>query len=208
MRVNAIQTLICYNKQAITERFALEWKEVHMLDAKNVADLITATRGLLGFVMIWLGFTQGERALPLMVLLMLLDWTGDFVDGAIAHRSRHPRHTWIGDSDLYVDLLVSLCLATYLLASGFISLGVVSLYLCGWALLLWRFGLDRNLLMLLQAPIYLYFILVAVRSIPSLGNWLVIWVLLATLINWRRFTHEIIPNFIHGMNSLWRDRRS
>src|SRR5512143_1183550 len=98
----------------IVKRFAPGWKEVLMWDAKMVADLITATRGLLGLVMIWLGITQGEQALPAVVLLMLLDWIGDFVDGGIAHRSRRPRRTWIGDSDLYVDLFVSLCLGVYL----------------------------------------------------------------------------------------------
>lgn len=179
-----------------------------MLDAKIVADLITATRGLLGFVMIWLGFMQGERAFPLIVLLVLLDWTGDFVDGGIAHRSRYPRRTWIGDNDLYIDLLVSLCLGIYLLEAGFISFRFVGLYLLGWALILWRFGADRNLLMLVQAPIYLYFILIAFRLVPEFGNWLVIWVLVATAINWRRFKHEIVPKFVHGMNSLWRGRGS
>ena len=93
-----------------------------MWDAKMLADLITGTRGLLGLFMIWLGITQGETALPAVVILMLLDWTGDFVDGRIARRSRHPRHTWIGDSDLYIDLFVSLCLAVFLLASGFANL--------------------------------------------------------------------------------------
>ena len=177
-----------------------------MLDAKNVADLITGTRGLLGFGMMWLGITQGEKALPIVVILMLLDWTGDFVDGGIAHRSRRPRHTWIGDSDLYIDLLVSLCLSVYMLAAGFISLSFVSIYLIGWALMLTRFGLDRNLLMLLQAPIYLYFILITVRLIPESGNWLVVWVLVAIAINWRRFTREIIPQFISGMRSLSNSR--
>ena len=151
----------------IVERFAPGWEEVHMWDAKAVADLITATRGLLGFVIIWLGIMQGEKALPAVVILMLLDWTGDFVDGRIARRSRHPRHTWIGDSDLYIDLFVSLCLAIYLLAAGFVSLGFVGVYLSAWALVLWHFGLDRNLLMLLQAPIYLYFIVVALQALPD-----------------------------------------
>jgi len=174
-----------------------------MLDAKMVADLITATRGLLGFVMIWLGLTQGEQALPAVTLLMLLDWTGDFVDGGIAHRSRRPRRTRIGDSDIYVDLFVSLCLGIYLLGAGFVGLTFGFWYLVGWMLLLWRFGLDRNLLMLIQAPIYLYFILTALRLFPESGNWLVYWVLIATAINWRRFSHEIVPKFIGGMRSFW-----
>ena len=179
-----------------------------MLDAKVVADLITATRGLLGLGIVWLGLTQGETALPIVVLLMLLDWTGDFVDGSIAHRSRHPRRTRIGDSDIYIDLFVSLCLAIYLLSAGLAGFGVAFWYLFGWALILWRFGLDKNLLMLLQAPIYLWFILVAVHLVPELGNWLVIWVLVALAINWRRFSQEIVPKFIAGIRSIWRDRHT
>jgi hypothetical protein len=179
-----------------------------MLDAKVVADLITATRGVLGLIIVWLGLTQGEEALPMVVVLMLLDWTGDFVDGGIAHRSRHPRRTRIGDSDIYIDLFVSLCLAIYLMSAGLAGVGVGFLYLSGWALVLWRFGLDKNLLMLLQAPIYLWFIMAAVRLIPELGNWLVIWVLVALAINWRRFSQEIVPKFIAGMISMWRDRHT
>ena len=178
-----------------------------MWDAKMVADLITGTRGLLGLFMIWLGITQGGTALPAVVLLMLLDWTGDFVDGMIARRSRHPRRTWIGDSDLYIDLFVSLCLAVYLLASGFASLGFVGLYLSAWALVLWHFGLDRNLLMLLQAPIYLYFIVVTLQVFPNAGYGLVLWVVVALAINWRRFTREIVPRFIHGVGGMIRDNK-
>ncbi|MGE5377152.1 MAG: hypothetical protein ACM3XO_19015 [Bacteroidota bacterium] len=174
-----------------------------MWDAKMVADLITAARGLLGFVMIWLGLTQGTAALPAVALLMLADWIGDFVDGSLAHRSRHPRRTWIGDSDLYIDLFVSLCLGVYLIAAGYVSLGFVGLYLAGWAFALWHFGLERNLLMLAQAPIYLYFIIIALRIVPDAGKWLVIWLLIATAINWRRFSREIVPGFIGGMRSIW-----
>jgi len=174
-----------------------------MLDAKMIADLITAARGLLGFVILWLGLTQGAHALPAVVLLMLIDWTGDFVDGGIAHRTRRPRRTRIGDSDIYIDLFVSLCLGVYLIRAGFVGFAVGFWYVIGWILILWRFGPDRNLLMLIQTPIYLYFILTALHVVPEGGNWLLIWVLMATAINWRRFTHEIIPGFLEGMRSLW-----
>lgn len=175
-----------------------------MCDAKMVADLITATRGLLGLTMIWLGRTRENDSLALVVFLLLLDWTGDFVDGAIAHRSRHPRRTLLGDSDIYVDLFVSLCLGIYLIETGFVGFSFGFWYLIGWALVLWRFGPDKNLLMLIQTPIYLYFILTTLKLFPEVGNWLVLWVLVATAINWRRFTRETVPTFISGMRSLWR----
>ena len=173
-----------------------------MLDAKVIADFITASRGLLGVLMIWLGLVQGVRALPAIVLLMLVCWTGDFVDGGIARLSRHPRHTFIGDHDVYVDLFVSLCLGAYLLSAGFVGPIFSCGYLIVWTLLLWRFGLDKNLLMLIQLPIYLDLIMNALRLIPQIGIWLVVWVLVATAINWRRFTHEIVPQFIAGMRSI------
>ena len=176
-----------------------------MFDAKLVADFITAARGLLGFVMIWLGLTQGAEALPVVVTLMLLDWTGDFIDGSIARRSRNPRSTWIGDSDVLVDLFVSIGLGIYLISAGFIGFTPGFCYILGWILVFWRFGLDKNLLMLAQAPIYLWFILTVLRIIPESGTWLVIWVLIALMINWRRFSQEIVPKFINGMLSIWRD---
>jgi hypothetical protein len=179
-----------------------------MFDAKLVADFITATRGLLGFVIIWLGFTQGADALPIVGLLMLLDWTGDFVDGTIAKRSRHPRHTWIGDSDIYVDFFMSVCLGIYLISAGFVGFALGFWYLLGWILILWRFGLEKNLLMLAQTPIYLWFIITVLRLVPDMGRWLVLWVLVALAINWRRFSKEIVPTFIHAMMSMGHGRHS
>ncbi len=179
-----------------------------MVEAKVIADCITISRGLLGIVMIWLGVAQGDRALPVIVLLMILCWTGDFVDGGIARRSRHPHHTFIGDHDVYVDLFVSLCLGGYLLSAGFVGPIFSCGYLIFWTLFLWRFGLDKNLLMLIQLPIYLDLIMIALRLVPQSGTWLVLWILVATLINWRRFTHEIVPQFIAGMRSLGGGRGS
>ena len=179
-----------------------------MFDAKLVADFITVTRGVLGFVMIWLGLTQGADALPIVVALMLLDWTGDFVDGSIARRSRNPRRTWIGDADIYVDLFMSICLGVYLIAAGYVESAFGFWYILGWVLILWRFGLDKNLLMFAQTPIYLWFIIVTLRVAPEMGNWLIIWVLVALTINWKRFSRDIVPTFISGIVSMLRSRHT
>ena len=179
-----------------------------MLDAKFLADMITATRGLLGMVMIGLGFAQGAEVLRVVGILMLLGWTGDFVDGKIAKLSRNPRHTWLGDSDIYIDLFVSMCLGVYLIGAGFVGTIFGFCYIFFWIIILWRFGLDKNLLMLIQAPIYLYFILTILRFHPELGSALIFWVLAATAINWRRFTRDIVPNFVNGLISTWRRPRT
>lgn len=175
-----------------------------MFDAKTVADIITAARGCLGLAIIWLGFTQGEAALPAVIILMLLDWTGDFIDGGIARRSRHPRRTRIGDSDIFVDSFMSVCLGIYLVSAGLAGLSLGLCYLLGWMLILWRFGLEKNLLMLAQAPIYLWFIIVALQLNSEMGRWLVVWVLAALAINWRRFSRDTVPTFNRVVGSMLR----
>lgn len=178
-----------------------------MIDAKLVGDLITVSRSLLGLAIVWLGLTQRESALPAVVIIMILDWTGDFVDGTIAKRSRNPRRTRIGDSDIFIDLFVSLCLGIFLISAGYVGLTLGLVYLFFWIAVLWRFGLDKNLLMLMQTPIYLWFILTTLRILPQSGLWMVIWVFIALTINWRRFSREIVPKFISGIGSMLRGGR-
>lgn len=180
--------------------------EVCMFDAKSVADLITAARGTLGLVMIWFGLTQGEQALPIVILMLILCWSGDFFDGMIARHSRHPRKSYIGNHDVQIDLFVSICLGLYMLLAGFASILVGVWYLIGWTVIFWWFGTDHNLLMLAQAPIYLCFVLIGLRDYPTLGYMMVIWLLLATTILWRRFSQEVVPNFIKVMKSLWSNK--
>lgn len=177
-----------------------------MISPKGIADLITFVRGIMGVFLAWLGFIHGIGSLPQAVLVMLLCWTGDILDGGIARLNRPPRHSWLGDHDLYVDLFVALGLGAYLVGAGFFEWYIACLYLIVWGLLVWRFGPDRNLLMLVQAFIYFYFIWVALRVAPQAGRWLIAWLLVVIILNWHRVSTQVVPNFIHGMKSVWRDR--
>jgi len=173
-----------------------------MLDVKQIADLITLIRAFLAFLLAWLGLTWGRMGLVGAVFIMLLDWAGDFFDGRIARLSRNPRQTWIGNHDVQVDVLVSLGLSVFLLGSGLVNQWVAFWYFVIWVLMFWKLGPDYNLLMLFQAPIYLYFIIVAMREAPTYGQWLIFWILLVLGINWHRFSGKVVPNFIQGIHAL------
>jgi hypothetical protein len=177
-----------------------------MIDPKGIADFITLVRGLLGMFLAWLGFTYGSDSLPEAILVMMLCWTGDMLDGGLARMNQPPRHNWLGDNDLYVDVFVSLGLGAYLTGAGFIPWTIACLYLVVWGLLIWRFGPDKNLLMLVQAFIYGYFIWVALKISPQTGRWLVAWILFAMILNWRRFATCVVPEFIQGMKEVWQNR--
>lgn len=177
-----------------------------MFDAKFFADLITVVRGSLGLVMVWLGVTQHEKALPIVIPMMILCWSGDFVDGMLARHSRHPRVTFIGSHDVQIDVFVSICLGLFMLFAGYVNTMLAGGYLIFWALIFWRFGLERNLLMLAQSPIYLYFILLSLREDTARAYLMVAWVALATALLWRRFSQEVVPDFIKAMISHWNNR--
>ncbi|HLE29800.1 MAG TPA: hypothetical protein VI793_16870 [Anaerolineales bacterium] len=174
-----------------------------MLSAKRLADLITEVRLLLGGMLAWLGLAQGAAGLPLAVWLMIADWTGDCLDGAVARRSRVHDHTWVGDHDLEADMLVSGGLLAYLVFARFLDLHLAGAYLLIWALVFWYWGLLRSLGMLFQAPIYAWFIWVAVRDAPGAGWWIVIWIAAAIVITWPKFPKEVIPGFLAGMQRVW-----
>lgn len=146
---------------------------------------------------------MGAEGLPLAVTLLIFSWTSDSLDGPLARRSRRHSSTWIGCHDLEFDIAVSGGLLIYMALAGFVGMPVVAVYVLVWALIFWRWGSARSLGMLVQAPIYGWFISVAIRNAWAAGQWLVVWILGAVLITWPRFPKEIIPEFLKGMRSLW-----
>lgn len=178
-----------------------------MLAAKPLADLITSARALAGIGLIWLGWAYGADALALAVWVMLFDWIGDLLDGSIARRSRSPAHTWIGDHDLEVDMFVSAGLLVYLVLAHLLAAWLAGVYVLAWALVFWRGGLLRAPGMLFQAPIYGWFIWVALRDAPAAGIWIIVWLVAAIVLTWPRFPREVVPGFLAGMRRALGRRR-
>jgi phosphatidylglycerophosphate synthase len=173
-----------------------------MIVAKQIADLFTFIRALLCPTLILLGLLKGAEGLPLAIATMIISWTSDALDGPIARRSRVKYHTWLGDHDLEVDILVSVGLMVYMLLAGFIDIQVVGVYILLWILIIWRWGHMRSLGMLFQAPIYGLFIYVSMRLAPETGAWMIGWILAVTIITWPRFPNEVVPGFLEGMKDV------
>lgn len=170
--------------------------------AKTVADTITAGRALLGVGFLWLGFSKGPSGLAGAIWILIANWTADCLDGPIARRSRPWYRTWIGEHDLEVDILVAGCLLGYMTASSLVPRVGAALYAAIWGLVFWRLGVPKALGMLAQAPVYGWFIWVALREIPGQGWCLPAWILAATIVTWPRFPKEILPGFLAGMRNL------
>lgn len=175
-----------------------------MLVAKQVADLITLGRGMLAFFLVGLGLLQDREALPLVAWLMIVDWCGDMVDGPLARRSRLNYHTWIGDHDLQIDMLVSVGLLIYLVGAGYVSLWLGVLYLLFWALIFLKLGVQPAPGMLFQAPTYFWFIWTAVRDVRGMGILIILLIITAMILTWPKFPQVMVPGFLEGMRKAIR----
>jgi hypothetical protein len=170
-----------------------------MLVAKQIADMITTARALIAVCLVWLGMAQGADGLYLVAWVMVANWTGDMVDGRIARRSRVQYRTWIGDHDLEVDMIVSMGLLAYLLLAGFVSVWLVAIYILLWGAYFWRLGgISHSPGMLFQAPIYGWFIWVALHDAPHSGWMIIIFLLSAVALTWPYFPKEMVPGFLQG----------
>jgi phosphatidylglycerophosphate synthase len=173
-----------------------------MFSAKQVADLVTWFRVLLGLGLVWLGLTEGVQGLNKAVWIMILDWTGDTLDGKIARREKEHHHTWIGDHDIEVDMAVSVGLLIYMITSGFVSVWIASIYVIFWTVVFWRWRNVKVLGMISQAPIYGYFIWIALTRLPNVGVWIIVWIVVAIIITWPQFPQQIVPGFLIGLREF------
>lgn len=175
-----------------------------MIVAKQVADLLTGFRVLLAFLFPAVGTVLGPGSLPIAIWMLIGCWTTDLFDGAFARRSSRQYHTWLGDHDLAVDITVSAGVLIYMFQTQFVSLSQAAVYTLAWGIVFWRFGVSRQLGMLVQAPIYAGFLWVGLTQSYDPAYWMVVWVVAVILLTWPRFPNEVIPGFLEGVGNMLR----
>ena len=100
-------------------------------------------------------------------------------------------------------MAVSAGLLVYLIAARFINVWIAFLYVLVWAFLLWRWKKIKVLGMLSQAPIYGFFIWIALTRLPNVGIWILIWIVVAIIITWPQFPQQVVPGFLHGLREFF-----
>lgn len=154
--------------------------------------------------LLWLGLARGPDSLPIVIIIVIYNWTADSIDGPLARKSLSFRESWIGQRDLYVDMLFTTGLLLYLTIVGFVSLPVTVIYLFSWLIFFWLRGIVHTLGVIYQAPIYIWFVILSFREAPQFAWWLIAWVVLAIAITWPKLTKIIVPTFLLGFRNLFR----
>ena len=94
-----------------------------MRDKGKLADLVTLSRVPLGLIIALLGL-GGKQQAGTVMLLILLGWSLDFLDGRLARRYKE-QPNWIGEREIVFDLVFCLGGLGYLGLAGFLPIGFV-----------------------------------------------------------------------------------
>ena len=166
-------------------------------NAKTIADVLTATRLFMGFIIAICAFFAEKSLLPLVVALTLIGWTTDILDGRVARLDPNRRQTFIGAMDFAVDLTLIYSGLLYFITAGFVPFWPFLFYAvyAGVIGIIWT---KKSVMMAVAAPIVAMPIMFSFVEAPLWGWVFLGWIILALIFNWNRFKEEI-SEFIEGV---------
>jgi phosphatidylglycerophosphate synthase len=172
-----------------------------MLSPKTFADILTASRFVLAWVLLWLGISKGAEGLPTAAVILVIAWITDVLDGPFARKDKSGRQTWIGDHDLETDISVSLGVLTFLVFSGYLAAWLAVSYVIICIFLIWRFR-SLELAWAVQAPPYAAILFLTLYNAPIYGFVMVAYLVAVLIATWPRFTQVTVPQFLSGMQNM------
>jgi phosphatidylglycerophosphate synthase len=149
---------------------------------KLIADILTLSRLPIAFLVLLLAIAGGHSALGAGLLLILVGWTTDIFDGRLARMDPNRTHTFIGDADLAVDLVLDAAGWILFVSAGYIPALWGYLYLVSAAAII-AFFPQRTVITYLELPVLALHPVFAFISSPLLGWLYAAWLLGAMVLN-------------------------
>lgn len=160
-----------------------------------LADLLTLSRVIAAGLLIWLGLVHGASQLPMAVLVTVLAWTTDQLDGWAARRSSKP--TRLGPYDFPIDAAFYLGILGYLVAAGFLPAAPALAFLVG-ASIAWLTTRRKAVGVLCLRLVDLFAAWVIFSQQPLLGVAVVGWLLILAVI-YRQRLAERVPRWLNDI---------
>jgi len=165
---------------------------------KRVPDLLTLSRALIAAAIFGLGFV-GKSALPTVILLTMLGWTTDILDGRVARKIKKPP-SWVGEKEFAFDMAMVFSGLCYLVLSGLIPFVPAIVYTMVAAAFIAYFR-SKMVTMSFAAPVVALPLVVAYFAAPNAFLWYIIWIVAALALDWRRFK-GVVLEFIENTKKL------
>jgi len=164
----------------------------------KLPDLLTASRGIIAATIISLGFV-GQGVLEFVILLIVIGWTTDILDGRLARRYKKGP-TWVGEREFGFDMLMVFSSLCYLVMAGFIPFIPAAIYIAVAAAFIAYFR-SKSVTMSFACPLAALPIIVAYFNAPRAAWGFIIWIALSLILDWHRFK-EVVRTFIKNAKAL------
>ncbi len=151
-----------------------------------LADLCTLGRLSAALALIGLGLTVGASAFSLAVVVTLLGWTCDALDGPLARWAGPGLTTRLGRHDFTFDVTLAWATLLYLGLAGFLPLVPVLAYLTLALIVIVRARRKAVTIALLR-PVDITCVLTVLWYAPQWGLVVLAFLLLQLLLHWHRF---------------------
>lgn len=167
---------------------------------RYLADLLTLSRVSLSLSLIFLGTQSSPQILPQVVLIVLLSWFTDLIDGPIARKETDLSMTIIGAHDKEADLATSVGVTVYLVLAGHIPAAAGLVFLI-FLTRIW-FWHSHQLAWPLYALPYAFLLILAFNEAPGYGRLMGTYILAVLVISWPRLNSEFLPEFFEALQSV------
>ena len=165
------------------------------------ADALTFSRLIAAGILLWLG-AQGPGRLPIAILVGVLAWTTDQLDGWAARRASTP--TRLASADFAIDTTLYACTLGYLTLAGFVPLAPALIF-SGVAVAVSLIYRRKAIELLWLRMIDLACLIVIFSRLPVIGYILVIWLALLGVIYRKRILIRV-PHWLAELRNLLRLR--
>ncbi len=159
---------------------------------------MTVSRGLIALAIFSLGFV-GRSALNAVILLTMLGWTTDILDGRLARKYKTDS-TWVGEQEFTFDMLMVFAGLCYLVMSRFIPFIPALLYVAVAAAFIAYFR-SKSITMSFAFPVVALPLIVAYFESPGAAIWYAGWIVAALIFDWKRFK-GVVREFINNARSI------
>jgi phosphatidylglycerophosphate synthase len=166
-----------------------------------IADALTISRLIAAGILLWLG-VQGPNRLPAAILVGVLAWTTDQLDGWAARRASTP--TRLAHADFAIDTTLYACTLGYLTLAGFVPL-VPTLVFAAVALTTSLVYRRKAISIFWLRLIDLTCLIVIFRYQPIIGYTLIVWLAVLGIIYRKRILVRV-PHWLAELRSLLRLR--
>lgn len=171
---------------------------------KRIPDFLTMSRAFIAAAILLLGVIErldllARSALPTVLLLTMLGWTTDILDGRLARKYNKPP-TWVGEKEFAFDMAMVFSGLCYLVLSGFIPFIPAIIYVMVAAAFIAYFR-SKMVTMSFATPVVALPLIVAYFEAPHALIWYVVWIVAALVFDWRRFS-GVVREFIHNARNL------